>query len=133
MITANSVHEILLDCLFREGEDTSSAVLVESILGHTVGFNPERLEQHRNTLIGFIEDISLTFLPDSEGGGGGWSFLKLPFTQSGEQWCEQVTANEFYMLMAALGHARILLPREFWPMLPGGVPYLVFSRKQMTD
>jgi hypothetical protein len=44
-LTANNVNEVFMDCLFRDGEDTSKAVIADGIMSK-FGFHPDRLEAH---------------------------------------------------------------------------------------
>lgn len=57
--------------------------------------------------------------------GGGWSFLNGCMTKDGQQWTGlHAIVDRLFMLGMAAGKARYLLPRETWPNLPGGVPYI---------
>lgn len=116
------VEEIFLDCLFRDGEDTSTHVKAEGIMA-TIGFNPERLEGHRQEI-----EAMLAELPDDfrESGGGGMSFLNACMDRHGNQWTGlHQTMDQLFTLGIGLDKASFLLPREMWGALPGGMPYLV--------
>ena len=56
--------------------------------------------------------------------GGGYSFLYMCQDKNGELCMEQLTAQELLLLGLASGWCNIPLPRSFWNILPGGVPYV---------
>ncbi|MCB9823315.1 hypothetical protein H6800_03520 [Candidatus Nomurabacteria bacterium] len=116
------VEEIFLDCLFQDGEDTSSYVKAEGIMA-TVGFHPARLESHREEI-----EAMLAELPDAffESRGGGMSFLNACLDRHGNQWTGlQQTMDQLFTLGIAIDKASFLLPREMWNAFPGGMPYVV--------
>lgn len=118
------VSAIFMDCLFREGEDTSNHIKAEGVI-ITVGFHPERLASHKDG----IEEM-LGELPDEfkQSTGGGWSFLNACNDKNGNQWTgEHRVMEQLFLLGIAIGKVKIQLPREVWPALPGGLPYLVVS------
>lgn len=123
---AQNIHDAFISCLFVEGEDTTNAIIVDTIPGK-VGFHPERLELSRQVVIDVIREMPMNFRPKKKGGSDGWSFLNLCMTKDGDHWAEQPTINEFIALAFALKLGKFLLPREFWMMLPGGMPYLVLD------
>jgi len=115
-----------MDCLFKEGEDTSNYVKAEGIMTN-VGFHPERLASHKAEV-----DEMLAELPDEfkKSMGGGWSFLNACNDKNGNQWTDlQKTMEQLVLLGIALGVVKFQLPREVWKALPGGMPYLVISQK----
>ena len=118
-LTTENVQRIVLDCLFKEGEDTSKAVIAEGVIGK-FGFNPERLESHKKE-IGEMLDC----LPDNfkEGKGGGWSFLNACYTKDGVHCGEHVNMDELFILGMATGQVECKMPRKLWSILPGGMPY----------
>ena len=118
---AGKVRKIFIDSLFRENEDTKNYVEAEGLLTK-IGFHPERLESHRDEVIELLEMLPDTFRKD---GGGGWSFIKMPFTKDGEQWGEHKNADELLMLAVGLGLMQYLTTRDLWPYLPGGMPYVI--------
>ena len=93
VLTPQRVDAIFADCLFRDGEDTGKAVLVQGIVLN-VGFHPGRLGSHKAE----IEEM-LAELPDEfkESSGGG------------------------------IGRVRLLVPREMWAIMPGGMPYYIVT------
>lgn len=120
-LTAERVNRIFLDCLFREGEETTDPVLAEGVMLR-VGFHPGRLESHRGEIMALLMDLPITF---RESHGGGWTFLNACMTAAGNQWGEHANIDELLTLGIASGRVEILLPRDMWSVLPGGVPYFV--------
>ena len=122
-LTAKRVEEILIDCLFREGEDQSAAIKVEGIINN-FGFNPERIEKYRDEITEMLME-----LPDEfrQSGGGGMSFLNACVTREGNQWGEHHSMENLVCLGIAIKRAQWLLSREMWAAFPGGMPYFVFK------
>lgn len=121
-LTSERVTEIFMDCLFREGEDTSEHVPVHGIVTNA-GFHPERLESHRREIGQMLCELPLEF---QKSGGGGWSFLNACNDKEGNQWTGlQQTMEQLFLLGIAIGQAKFQLPRDMWSALPGGMPYVV--------
>ena len=127
-LTAAAVEKIFLDCLFRENEDTSSAVLAQGLTSG-FGFHPERLNSHSPSIRALLEELPETF---RENTGGGWSFLQACQTREGDQWGEHRNVEQLVTLGLATGDVEYLVPREMWGALPGGVPYLVVKDRSKT-
>ncbi len=120
VLNPKKVEEIFLDCLYRDGEDTTNHVLVEGIVAN-YGLHPERLESHREEVIALLAE-----LPDEfrENGGGGWSFLNACNDRHGNLWTGLHSIMEQLIVMGvALGLVHYQLPKEMWSVLPGGMPY----------
>jgi len=114
------VEEIFRDCLFRNSEDTSAALIVEGAV-MTAGFHPGRIEGHKEDVCELLSQLPVQFHANT---GGGWSLLNACMTRDDEQWTgDQALVDRLFMLGMALELAVCLLPREMWPALPGGVPY----------
>ena len=121
-LTAQKVETIFMDCLFKEGEDTSDYIKAEGVM-RIVGFHPKRLASHKTEI-----DEMLGGLPDEfqKSGGGGWSFLNACNDKNGNQWTGlHQTVEQLFLLGIATERVKIQLPREVWAALPGGMPYLV--------
>ncbi len=119
------VEEIFLDCLFKEGEDTSNHVPAEGIT-MMVGFHPERLESHREEIKALLAELPDEFKSSERGGGGGWSFLNACMDRHGQQWTGlHKIMEQLVTLGVALGLVDYTLPRDMWGVMPGGVPYFV--------
>lgn len=130
-ISAAIVEQMLKDSLYRseeipaDGKPPADAVVVEGLV-RNFGFHPVRLRAKRAALVELIREIHPNFLSVSEGGGGGWTFLNLPFDRDNGQWGEQINAESLLVRCVGNGLAR-MWPREMWDVLPGGVPYCEFS------
>jgi hypothetical protein len=123
-LTAENVHSTFLNCLFKENEDTESYKLGEGI-NTKVGFNPERLKESETSISEMLD-----CLPDSfkTFGGGGMSFLNMCEDKDGVQWTDfHKTMDELVCLGLASEKLSYLMPRDYWKILPGGMPYLVIS------
>ena len=120
VLDPHRVNQIFYDCLYRNDEDTSGAVMVEGIVAN-YGFHPERLESHREEMIALLEQ-----LPDGfrESGGGGMSFFDSYLDRDGNQWTGLHQIMEQLMVLGvALNLASYMLPKDMWKALPGGMPY----------
>ena len=124
-LTCKNVNETVAECLFRQGEDTSQAVYAEGVLVK-FGFHPERLLLRSKDIGLMLSDLPENFRSDK---GGGWSFLNACMTQDGEQWGEHRDIDALLALGIATNQASILMPRELWPALPGGMPYFSVTPK----
>jgi hypothetical protein len=126
-LTAESVEAVFMDCLFRKeeivepGRAPDGAVLVDGVL-RKFGFQPDRLESHRQTVRDMLAELPIEFHKNT---GGGWSFLNACMTRDGTQWGEHRNMEQLFVLAIGLGLAGWLLPREVWSALPGSVPYVV--------
>jgi hypothetical protein len=123
-LTSEHVRHVFADCLFRDGEDTTGAVMAEGIV-ITAGFHPTRLVSHSDEIRAMLAELPNAF---HAGKGGGWSFLNACMTRDGEQWTgEHATMEQLFLLGMAAGLVSCLLPREMWDALPGGMPYYVVN------
>jgi len=118
-LTAENVNTVFRACLFEDGEDTANAVKAEGIMSN-FGFHPERLAKHKADIASMLAELPDEFRADK---GGGWSFLNACMTRDGDQWGEHVNMEQLVTLGIATGHAKMLLPRDMWEVLPGGMPY----------
>jgi hypothetical protein len=136
-IDPNRVYEILLDCLFEEGEPTEPYVEVKAIQ-MTYRFHPERLESHRAEVSAMLDLLPLPFRSIEEGGGGGWSFLNAcverdpskpdtPFEAMPIWTGFHVRVDELLSLGQGLDLVECQLPRKMWSAMPGGMPYYVVA------
>jgi len=106
-----------MDCLFKEGEDTTNHVKVEGLTS-MFGLHLQRLEEKRELVTALLAELPAEFKE-------GWSFLKLCTTKDGEQWTDVHRICEQLVVMAiGLGLMEYCMPRKMWAILPGGVPYL---------
>jgi len=120
-LTSENVSRIVSDCLFRTGEDTSNAEMVQGFR-HKFGFNPEKLEKNQSTIMGFLNQLADEFKD-----GGGWSFLQACMDKEGEQWGEHSNVDELICLGMAIEKVEFVFEKEMWVNLPGGMPYIVIK------
>lgn len=118
-LTASNLDNVFRDCLFKDGEDTSNPAVGQGIM-HDFGFNRERLDSHAETIQSMLNELPDDF---QEGKGGGMSFLNACMTRDGHQWGEHSNMEQLFAIGIASGKVKLLLPREMWGALPGGMPY----------
>ena len=120
MLSSENVERIFLDCLFKDEEYKSKAVIVEGIITN-FGFHPERLETHKDDIHTMLKELPNEF---QQKGGGGWTFLNACNDKNGDQWTDFHKSMEQLMCLGiAIGKCKIQLPKEIWSALPGGMPY----------
>lgn len=119
-LTSENVHRIFQDSLFRDGEDTTGAIIVDGITVK-VGFHPDRLQAHADEIRAMLMELPEGF---RRSGGGGWSFLNACDDRHGRQWTGlHIVMSELFLLGEGVGLVKCMLPRELWSVLAGGVPY----------
>lgn len=129
-LTASNVEDTLVNLLFKEGEDTSTAVIVRGVMMH-IGFHPERLQEQKENIISMLEQLPETFREKS---GGGWSFLNACQDKDENQWADlHETMDKLVCLGLAIRRVAFVMPREMWAMFPGGMPYFVVLEKDAPD
>ena len=90
-----------------------------------VRFHPARIDAARADIKTLADEI----VPDEfrASGGGGMSFLRLCVDRTGAQWGEHKNMQELVCLCIAAGLASYPMSREYWNILPGGMPYVMFD------
>jgi hypothetical protein len=122
VLTAERVERVFLESLFKDPvpEDVmDKAVVVKGIM-MKVGFDPERLEQHRAEIEEMLGELPDSFKPQ---GGGGMSFLNACDDKHGHQWGEHRNMEQLFMLGMGIGKVKLLTARNLWAVFPGGMPY----------
>lgn len=123
-IDPQRVEAIFIDCLFKDGEDTSKHVKAEGI-SCNIGFHPERLTGHKAEISALLDELPDEF---KKSGGGGMSFLGACNDRNGNQWTGlHKRMEQLIQLGIGVGKVECLIPREFWAALPGGVPFYVVN------
>lgn len=121
LINSAKVQEVFLDCLCRE--DISNQITVDGI-EHNFGFIPVKIEDNREAIKGMLKNLPMEFRDVDEKGGGGWSFLNACNDKNGNQWTGfHELMEKLFCLGIAAGYVTLLMPRELWSVLPGGMPY----------
>ena len=118
-LTSENVTKIFVDCLFADEENQDSIIMVDGIM-HKFGFHPERLSQHEKEIYSMLKQLPKEFQKDS---GGGMSFLNACNTNTGEQWGDHQVMEQLFALGIACKKVTLLMPKELWGSLPGGMPY----------
>ncbi len=124
ILDPNRIEAIFMDCMFKEGEDTSEHIPAEGIV-HNVGFHPGRLKNHQEEI-----EKMLAELPDgfNETLGGGMSFLSANVDKQGKEWTSlHLRMEQLFQLGIGIGKVECLLSREYWYVLPGRMPYYVIT------
>lgn len=133
LINSQRVEEIFLDCLFKDGEPTDKHVLAEG-LTCTVGFHPQRLEDHKEEVKQILNNLPGPFFPVEQGGGGGWAFSNVVLDKNETQWTDfQLRAEQLLQLGIGMKMVMCLAPREMWSILPNGMPYYLVSTSGLPD
>lgn len=114
-ISPERVEELFLDCLSKEGS------IVEGI---TANFGMD-VTGHEDEIGGMLSHLPNEFMAQ---GGGGWTFLNACMDKKGDQWTgSHRTMEQLFVLGIAADKAQWLLPKDMWPALPGGLPYVVIK------
>ena len=123
-LTSENVERIFMDCLFKEGEDTSNYIPAEGVTTN-VGFHPERIESHKDEIASMLSELPEEF---KEKTGGGWTFLNAFNDKNGQQWTSlHRRMEQLFQLGIGIGKVSYLMPRDMWRIFPGGMPYLVIK------
>ena len=111
--------------------DGNTPVLCVEGLTTNFVLNPEKVDSYADEIKAMLDQLDDQFKVSI---GGGFSFLSMTFVKNNIQWGEQLNAQELMVLGLATGYMHYLLPREAWPVLPRGVPYLViFDERQELE
>jgi len=129
LIDSVKVKETFMYCLFNDGENQDAAVFADGVM-LKVGFHPERLKEKTPDILAFLTDMPEEFGKSS---GGGWSFLNACNDSKGELWGQHQDVDTLLCMGIAIGAAKILLPRDMWSVLPGGVPYFSVDTSVVSD
>ena len=134
MLDAKRVREIVMDCLFTDDSKDEDMCISVYGIARCFGFIPEKIENYREEIHGMMKELPDVFWDsnDNPNGGGGYTFMNLPFDKNDHQWCEQPTAELLMALGLATGYMEYMLPREVWIALPGNVPYVIIHENPVT-
>ena len=106
---ANQVNLAFRKCLFSEEEDKTNYVRVEG-LTNIFCLHPDRLEEQRELVKACLDELP-------------------PIFKEGDMWTGmQRTCQELVVMAIGLDLMSYCLPREVWPVLPGGVPYVIINQ-----
>jgi hypothetical protein len=123
-LTSQEVNRLMGECLFKDGEPTDDAVVVEGIVS-TFGLNPQRVTERAEQISDLLAELPEEFQAAK---GGGWTFLNACEDCHGRQWTgEHSVMENLFVLGIAAGKAKWLLPRDMWSEPPGGMPYVAIT------
>jgi len=119
----NNVQTIFFNCLFEDGEEgTEKAIMVKGITA-TFGFNPDRIKENESDIYDMLKQLPDSFQKDND---GGMSFLNACNNKDGRQWTGiHIIMEQLIVLGLGCEKAGYCTPPEYWPALPGGMPYIV--------
>lgn len=130
-LNIENVDRIFSDCMFRSHEEYEECkkeglhVFVHSIQNPKVkiGFQPERIEAHRQEIRDMLSQLPDGFFP---GTGDGASFLQACSTKDGQLWTGFHTEMEKLCLLGLASRQMKMCVEDpqVWYILPGGMPYL---------
>ena len=106
----------------KDGNPLIEIVEVEALVSK-FGFHPLRIQEHKNDIIDFLEELPDEFRSSV---GGGRSFLNACNDEYGNQWGEHRNIEQLFALGIAINKVKFMIPRDMWPVMPGGVPYVVY-------
>jgi hypothetical protein len=114
----------MLACLFKkeeltDGKAPDDAIIVDGIV-NKYGFHPRRVAEKKQEIASLLAELPDSFFSDK---GGGMSFLNACEDKHGELWGEHPDMGALFALGQAAELVTCPMPREFWAMLPGSVPY----------
>lgn len=137
-MNAQRLEEIFLDCLFHPEEIDIGGQPIppfKEVAGivQSFGFHAERLKSHEAEVVAMFDTLPIEFLSKKDGGGDGWTFLQLCMTRDGHQWGEHRNCEQLVALALGLDHAWYPFGRDTWGSLPGGVPYIAFSKTKRVS
>ena len=114
-----------MDCLLKEGEDTTNCVRIEGI-SDVFDLHSQRLEKKRNLVTTLLAELPAEFKEGS-------SFLNLCITKDGKLWtspympCMFEQCEQLAVMAIGLGLMEYCSLKKLWVFLPGGVPYLIIK------
>jgi hypothetical protein len=121
-LNAELVDKIFMNSLSNDKDYASNRVMAEGITC-TVWFSLTALKIYKNEIEEMLKDLPIEF---QENGGGGMSFLNACNDKNGDQWTGlHQRMEQLFQLGIAIEKVKCLMPRDFWEMLPGGMPYYV--------
>jgi hypothetical protein len=132
-LTANEVEGIILACLLGHAPVEGDSYVIAHSIVRNFCFSKDKIEKYAERIGWLLHQLPQQFLEETEGGGGGWSFLNACMTKNGELWGQQRDVEALLVLGVAAGWASIQLPREIWSILPGGVPYFVVHANRKEE
>lgn len=102
---------------------------VEAVQG-TYSFSLDALNDNRHLVEHLLGQLPVEFMDDNEK-AGHWSFLNAVEDSKGNRWANNHLFVEALVAAGlALGLVEWTRPREEWPDLPGGFPWMTILRSK---
>lgn len=123
MLTSKRVNEIFLDCLFKDhelgpdGQPPEEKMVKAQGITILAGFSREQIGKYASEIATLCDELPDTFKE-------GMSFLAMCYDRHENQWGEHNNMQELMLLGCASGKMKMPLPKDMWPVLPGGMPYI---------
>ena len=125
-LSTSVVQDLVKVCLYHDDEtdadghpkkDQPEPLQVEGAVSR-FGFHPGRIKAQEDRIRELLGELSPEF-------ADGHSLMVACNDKDGRQWTSyQLTVDELFCLGMAIGAVEFCAPREMWPMLPHGMPYL---------
>ena len=122
-LSASEVNRIFKECLSVSSSSQSSTVTIAQGVLYRASFDTEKLKNYETSMREILNELPDDFQKNK---GGGMSFLNMCMDKHGNYWTgSHATMDALVMLGNAIGAVSFNLPPQFWPILPGGMPYVV--------
>ena len=121
-LTSENVHKVFVDCLFDEEPTEGTPFIPTKGIMLRVGFAPDKIEKNAEIIKELLDQLPENF---NERTGSGWSFLNACVDKDENQWGEHQNVEELLLLGLGSGYVEYCIAREFWNIMPGGMPYFV--------
>ena len=126
VLTADAVHKIALESLFKEGENSLLAKEVPSHLG-LLRFHPRRVLENKDKITTLLGQVSERFREDSESRGA--TMLIGNFDANERVWTTDIVAvSSLFSLGQAVDLVVCPIPQPVWGTLPGNAPYYIIRK-----
>lgn len=120
ILTAEAVSQVMIACLCDEGIPGQMMQGIES----EFCLNPEALQLACSRIQKLLAELPDEFRDTNEK-AGAWSFLNACEDRHGNRWAdEHLLMEALFVLGLAVDLVEWTRPREDWPELPGGFPYV---------
>jgi hypothetical protein len=124
-LSVDNVTKVFEDCL-AHGSDSHPTITAVGIMSRA-HFEQAKLADHHADIGDMLAQLPLPFQPLARGGASGWSFLNACNDRDEQLWTgSHPTMEQLVMLGLATGQAAWCIEdRAMWPVLPGGMPYVM--------
>lgn len=134
MISAKRVDEILSDCFLKKDElteDGKPKVPFVKCAGvvRNFGLHPDRCMSHEDEIISMLDQVE-----DLDKGISFLCFGKCKDSSSEyDTWGEHRSYEALIALGISIGRIAYPFPRDMWGVLPGSVPYVMYSKDKKLE